>query len=355
MGLRYSTLKIFHFPRKLASLPQSTEEIQPPLHIRIKPTNVCCHRCRYCAYRAPELQLGKDMQQQQYIPRDKMLEIIEDIVAMGVEAVTFSGGGEPFCYPHLLETAERLAASPVRFAALTNAARLEGEVAEVFARSASWLRVSMDGWDAESYARYRGVGLDEFGRVIRNIERFKTFGGPCYLGISYIVDADNAPHVREAIEFAQRLGANSIKISPCIVSDSGEVNNFYHAPLFESVRAQIRAAREASPDPGFEIYDSYHQLDHDFHKDYSWCPYLQVLPVIGADLRVYSCQDKAYHPAGALGSIEHTCFREFWMKSKEQFFLINPSRNCGHHCVADAKNRLILEYLEADRDHLGFV
>lgn len=355
MGLRYSKLKVFHFPRKLASLPRQTDEIQPPLHIRIKPTNVCCHRCRYCAYRTPDLQLGKDMALQQFIPRDKMMEILDDIIAMGVQAVTFSGGGEPFCYPHLLEAARRLAASPVRFAALTNAARLEGETADFFARYASWVRVSMDGWDAESYARYRGVGKDEFGRVLRNIEHFKALGGPCYLGVSYIVDSDNAPHVYESIVRIQAMGADSVKVSPCIVSDQGGVNNAYHAPFFETVRAQIRRAMETFRGSGFEIYDSYHQLQNIVDKPYTWCPYLQVLPVIAADQCVYTCQDKAYHPTGALGSIEAMRFRDFWMNNKDKFFLVDPSRDCAHHCVADDKNRLILEYLEADRDHLGFV
>ena len=44
--------------------------------------------------------------------------------AMGVKAVTFSGGGEPLCYPYLTETLGALAASDIRFAALTNGAKL---------------------------------------------------------------------------------------------------------------------------------------------------------------------------------------------------------------------------------------
>ena len=97
MGLLYSKMKIFHFKEKIASLPKVNEQILAPLHIRIKPTNICNHHCRYCAYRDPELQLGKDMIVSDFIPKDKMKEIIEDIVTMGVKAVTFSGGGEPLC------------------------------------------------------------------------------------------------------------------------------------------------------------------------------------------------------------------------------------------------------------------
>ena len=43
-----------------------------------------------------------------FIPKDKMMEIIDDLVEMKVKAVTFSGGGEPFCYPHFTETLKKL-------------------------------------------------------------------------------------------------------------------------------------------------------------------------------------------------------------------------------------------------------
>ena len=355
MGLRYTSLKMFHFPERLESLPRGNPVIGPPLHVRIKPTNVCCHRCRYCAYRAPELRLGEDMQPRAAIPRDKLREILGDLIAMGVQAVTFSGGGDPFCYPRLAEAAAQLAKSPVRFAALTNGARLEGEAAAVFARSASWLRISMDGWDGPSYARYRGVGEDEFGRVVRNIERFRALSGACFLGVSYIVDEMNAPHVFEFIGMAKGFGADSIKISPCIVSEDGDANNRYHAPFFASVREQIARARAVFEAPGFEIFDAYHQLQSVFDKPYEWCPYLQLLPVIAADQCVYSCQDKAYTASGRLGSIENEPFQAFWMREKEKFYRIVPACDCRHHCVADGKNRLVLEYLAADEEHLGFV
>jgi len=356
MGLLYTKMKIFHFKEKLDSLPRSIGTVLPPLHIRIKPTNVCNHRCAYCAYRTDNLQLGKDMQVKDSIPREKMLEIIDDIIAMGVKAVTFSGGGEPFCYPHLLEAVKRLAESPVSFASLTNGARLHGEVAEVFAHQATWVRVSMDGWDGKSYAAYRGVSEDEFSKVINNIKAFKKLGGGCYLGVSFIVDRRNAGHVYSFVGMMKEIGVNSVKISPCIVSNDGAENNAYHAPVFHRVKEETAKAISDFADENFEIFDSYHELDNKFTKNYDWCPYLQILPVIGADCRVYSCHDKAYNlEKGVLGSIKHQRFIDFWMDGKEKFFKINPARHCNHHCVANIRNHLILEYLDADAIHLSFV
>jgi len=356
MGLLYTKMKVFHFEEKIDSLPSDVEDVLPPVHVRIKPTNVCSHNCWYCAYKAEDLQLGKDMAKRDRIPREKMREIVEDVVDMGVKAVTFSGGGDPFCYPYLLETTKTLSQTPVAFAALTNGAGLQGEVAEVFAHSGTWLRISMDGWDDESYAAYRGVSRNEFTKVMGNMERFKQFGGVCYLGVSLIVDRKNAPHIYEFIRRIKEVGVDSVKVSPCIVSNEGPENNAYHEPVFGEVREQVGRAIEDLMDDGFEISDAYHELDEKFDKEYTWCPYLQVLPVIGADLNIYPCQDKAYNlEEGLIGSIKEQRFREFWFSDKAKFFKIDPSLHCNHHCVANAKNGMILEYLQADQAHLGFV
>ncbi len=147
-----------------------------------------------------------------------------------------------------------------------------------------------------------------------------------------------------------------MKLSPCIPNDSVGKNNEYHKQIFNVVKEQAQIAIDDFADHSFEIYDSYHLLDEKFKKEYHWCPYLQVLPVIGADLNIYPCQDKAYNiKDGLIGSIKDGKFKDFWFNDKKNFFKINPSVQCNHHCVANQKNKLILRYLEVDKEHLEFV
>lgn len=356
MGLLYSQMKIFHFKEKLDSLPEDSGIHSPPLHIRIKPTNVCAHSCSYCAYTASNLQLGKDMNERDSIPKAKMLEIIDDLAEMGVGAVTFSGGGDPFYYPHLLDAVNKLSATKVKFACLTNGARLKGELADVFAERGSWLRISIDGWDAKSYAQYRGIGEGEFDIVMKNIESFKRLGGDCYLGAVIVVDKKNAEHIFELASKLREAGVDSVKISPCIVSNDGRQNNEYHSPIYESVKAQALRVAQESAGEDFEVFDSYHLLEEKFTKKYTWCPYLQILPVIAADQVVYSCHDKAYNlDCGVLGSIKDRRFKDFWMSDKSRLYKINPSVDCDHHCAVNGHNQLIWKYLMINKDHLEFV
>ncbi len=356
MGLLYTKMKIFRFKDKIDSLPQTADKIMSPIHMRIKPTNICAHNCWYCAYRADNLQLGKDMKKKDHISKEKMMEIINDVVDMGVKAITFSGGGDPFYYPYLLETVKKLSQTSIKFAALTNGAKLQGELAEIFAHYGTWLRISMDGWDDESYSFYRRVPKGEFTKVITNIENFEKLSGKCYSGVCLIVDKNNASHIYELIERLKNIGVDSVKVSPCIVSNDGTENNKYHQPIFEKVKEQVKKAVVDLATDKFEVFDAYHELDKKFKKDYTWCPYLQILPVIGADLNIYSCHDKAYNlDEGLIGCIKNQRFKDFWFSDKSKFFKINPSVHCNHHCVVNAQNKLILDYLNADKEHLGFV
>lgn len=354
MNLLYTKMKIFHYINKIESLTKN--KIMAPIHIRVKPTNICNHNCSYCGYRTDNLQLGKDMIIKDYIPENKMMEIIDDAEEMKVKAITFSGGGEPLLYPFMTKTLERLSNTSIKFAALTNGSKLTGKIAEIFAHRGTWIRISIDGWDNKSYSSYRGVPEGEFTKVINNIKKFKKLGGNCRLGVVVIVDKTNHTHVYELIKLLKDTEVDSVKVAPCLISNHKEENDDYHNPIFISVEKQIVQAIIELESNNFEIFNSYHKQLETFEKKYTWCPYLQIVPVIGADQNIYSCHDKAYNlDNGILGSIKNTRFKDFWFSDKNKFFKINPSKNCNHHCVVNENNKLILEYINTDKNHLEFV
>ena len=148
MARVYSNLKFMRFTDRLEALAGG--RTAAPVHVRIKPINRCNHSCWYCAYRSDALALGEDMDQGDRIPTAKLFEIVDDLIAMGVQAVTFSGGGEPLLYKALPEVIRRLAAGGIRVASLTNGANLRGAMADAFAEHGTWVRVSLDGWDDDT-------------------------------------------------------------------------------------------------------------------------------------------------------------------------------------------------------------
>jgi MoaA/NifB/PqqE/SkfB family radical SAM enzyme len=353
MGTVYSALKVFGFPEHAAT-PHGA--LRPPLHVRIKPVNACNERCWYCAYRLDDLSLGEDMELHHRIGAAKMAEIVEDLIAMGVRAVTFSGGGEPLIYPQLPETVRALAAGGVKIGCLTNGLALHGDAAAALAEHATWVRVSIDAAESEGYARSRRVPESFFGRVLDNVEAFVRASRGCTVGFSYIVNGDNAGAILDFCKLARQVGASHVKLSACVVANDAAQNNRYHEPFAAVVAEQIAAARRLEND-GFAVLDHYHALPERFERPYRACPMLEYLTVIGADCSVYTCQDKAYTASGTLGSIADRRFRDFW-PSPENAARVrgwNAAADCRHHCVSHAKNLLLTEFRALDPEHAAFV
>lgn len=354
MARLYSNLKFMQFPDRLQALREG--RLVSPVHVRIKPINRCNHSCWYCAYRADGLQLGEDMNLNDRIPTAKMFELVEDLIAMDVKAVTFSGGGEPLLYKELPEAVRQLARAGIKVAALTNGSNLKGAMADAFAEHGTWLRVSLDAWDNASYSRSRGAPDGAFDRLLENLRAFAGRGSPCVLGASLIVGHDNAPHIAEVCALLKDAGVGHVKISGAVVANDVAENNRYHAAIAPLVADGIAAASRLGG-TGFRIVDHYHELEALFAKEYRTCPFQQFLTVIGADCRVYTCQDKAYNESGCLGSIRDTRFRDFWtsQETARRVYGLDPSRDCAHHCIAHHKNLMLHEYLSIDPDHGCFV
>jgi MoaA/NifB/PqqE/SkfB family radical SAM enzyme len=355
----YSNVKILHFPKKLRDLQRGAWSA--PIHVRLKPTNRCNHRCGYCCYRNPRLFLGERMDERDAIPPAKMREVVRDLGRMGVRAVTFTGGGEPLCYPAIEETVRGLLKAGVRVAMLTNGALLQGPVARLLARRAAWVRVSMDAADRDLYAKQRDCPPSEFDRVCANIRDFAGIEGRrAVLGINLIVTRENRRDVFAFLKMAKGLVVDHVKISAAVVSTRPAGNAAYLSPFFKAVKAQIARGSATLADRRFAVIDRFHRPDEAggaFQQPYARCPFAQCLTVIAADQNVYTCQDKAYTTRGLLGSIRRTSFRKLWFGEALQRRLrrLNPATDCRHHCVARGKNLMLLDYLEADQEHVDFV
>lgn len=354
MAKLYSNLKFLGHTGHLEALKERS--VVAPVHIRIKPMNHCNHNCWYCAYRVDNLQLGEDIDLKDVLPTDKMFEIVDDVIDMGVKAITFSGGGEPLLYKPLPEVIERLATNGIRVASLTNGSNLKGKVAEAFAQYGTWIRISVDAWDDASYSASRGIADGNFTKLLKNMRGFSAMDSSCVMGISFIIGKDNHNRIFDACAQFKEAGANHVKLSAAVVDNSVDTNNDYHREFAETVTAEIKRTQSLQDD-GFAVINHYHEMEDRFAKSYTSCPFLQFLTVIGADCNVYTCQDKAFNQAGLLGSIKGRSFKDFWFseEARGKLYALDPSKSCNHHCVTHAKNLAIIEQLSLDPDHAVFV
>jgi sulfatase maturation enzyme AslB (radical SAM superfamily) len=338
----YADSKLAFHKKKLEDLTKG--KISAPIYVRVKPTNVCNHKCFYCGYE--EDIRRNNMDRISSIPFEKMMEILSDFKDMGVKAVTYSGGGEPLVYPHIVETMKRTLENNIDLSIITNGQKLEGENAELLTK-AKWVRISSSESDAKTFAETRKRPESWFDELIGNIKNFaRAKKSDCEFGINFVVSQKNVSNVYDSIAFFRDLGVNHVKITPVWMENFLE----YHAKIRGGVEEQIQRARDNFSGETFQIYDTY---EKDFEHSglnkrlYGKCYHMQIVPVIAADSKVYFCHDKAYKPNGELGSIEETSFRELWFsdKAKGIFDNFDPRVGCKHHCANDQRNLLTKQML----------
>ena len=351
----YSNLKIFSFPEKLTSIKDRT--LSPPIYVRIKPTNICNHSCWYCGYQAnPNMSMGDNVDLKEVIPPEKLHEICDDLIKMGTKAVTFTGGGEPLVYPKIDQFITKLIDGGISVAVITNGANLKGRIASSLAGRASWVRVSMDGWDNASYIKYRQSKDGEFDKIVQNLREFSLQKAETKLSVAFNVDKDNYHKIYEFASLMKSIKIDTLKFTGVVVYDSFEENSAYHAPFATLAIDQIEKAKAEFEAYGFEVENVYKVQNTRYLKSYSRCYFSEFLTVIGADQMVYACHDKAYTTGGELGSIKDRSFSDFWTSAdaRQAIDKINPKLHCLHHCTADGKNRLLDEFVNIDQDHIAF-
>jgi len=360
---KYSNYKIFGFPEKLESFEH--DRIDAPLYVRIKPTNRCNHDCYWCVYADSfrkknkpdefgsghiQSEMHTEMIESDVIPREKLLETLDIFKDIGVKAVTYSGGGEPLFYKHIVEAMERTISNGIDLSIITNGELLNESRAEVLSK-AKWVRISMDYTDSTQMKNFRRVNEKSFTRVMQNIKSFAQIkDNNCDLGVNYIVHKDNCQNLARFAEIMKEYGVENVRFSPMWIPNFTE----YHDCIKGVVEEQLQFASQLIDDR-FTVNSTYN-IDDKLHspvREYEKCYINQIVPVLGADMNIYTCHNKAYDREGVIGSIKHQDFKSVWFSdaTKRFFSEFNAKERCQHQCSNDKKNIIIGQYIQSSLDN----
>lgn len=357
---KYSDYKILNFPEKIKSFQSG--EITAPLYVRIKPTNHCSHACHWCCYsdgtkrdkdrpgQHLQSRMHEDMLENSVMSIEKGLELINDIGDMGVKAVTFSGGGEPLIYPHIVELMKRVLFRGIDLSIITNGQSLSGERANILT-NAKWVRVSIDYTSAKEMAESRNVPERFFDDVLRNIQEFSKKKINCDLGVNFIVTRTNHKNLFSFASILKESGVGNVRFSPVYVQNFQE----YHTPIQKRVEEQLLEAQSLC-DERFSVNSTY-RIDSPSKlpvRPMARCLYGQTVPVVGADLGVYMCHNGAYSAKHKIGDIKEKRFKEMWFsqETKDYFNEFDPRVRCANmECANQSKVVLFNQLSEMSIDN----
>lgn len=175
---------------KLLGYPERIKKDKRPITADVFLTRRCNNACGYCTYTRHMRRNGAEMSAQRFS------EALDRLIQLGVQGVILTGGGEPTVARCFDEVASMLEEKGMPYGINTNY-NVYKECRPVY------LKVSLDGWDEDSYKAERGVA--QYGTVRENVTRY------------YSWKLENSPKTRVVLQM--------------VAKDAKDVERFYSANM----------------------------------------------------------------------------------------------------------------------------
>ena len=175
--------------------------LSTPFSLQIYPTYYCNFKCNYCFRNAPKNILKRKIYYNKVMDFNIFKKAVDDAkqFAQKLKTVTFTGGGDPLVYPHIVEMVDYAEKSQIaeRTEILTNAALLTPDVSDrLISAGLKKLRISIEGVDAARYKEVCGVSID-FDNFLNNLRYFFEHKKETYVYIKIIDCALRCPEEKD--------------------------------------------------------------------------------------------------------------------------------------------------------------
>jgi MoaA/NifB/PqqE/SkfB family radical SAM enzyme len=206
-----------------------------PEQVVIDITNRCNERCIGCWLYSPLLKEKPRAQWlRQEITSSKAKSLIDDLANLGTKRIRFTGGGEPFMHPNIMELIEYTKAKGLICCITTNFSLLnKSRVKDLIKFEVDELAISLWASNEKTYQKtHPGVATDTFKKIKENLmiltheKKHKPFVTLCH-----VICNLNYQEVEEMYRFAQDTGVDGVYFTlvdiikgatDCLLLDEGQ-------------------------------------------------------------------------------------------------------------------------------------
>lgn len=361
----FQPLKLLrHASRVEASL---RGDVVYPISVEIDVSNVCPHDCPFCSFGTSTSQ-GYRQQNWVTFPTPRMLTLLEEMAECGVKSVTFTGGGEPLVHRQAAAIFEK-ASQHVEWGLVTNGLLLKGPVADVVAKHAKFVRVSLDAGTPETHAFTHGlpVGQFQYHQILDHIRalREKADGSEraerLVIGASFCVMDQNWRELYQAAKNVKDHGGDYLEVRPTYPTEwRGDGWGKALSPTnADAVQIELTHARLHLDDHAFRIIgmtERFSNVASDTPvKHYAKCRIGDLTTVIGADGRGWHCCVHRGVDYFTYGSFLHGSFKDIWNAQQRQTMIDGIDVTKCPRCRYDGLNEVIEQGFLQDQMHANFV
>jgi MoaA/NifB/PqqE/SkfB family radical SAM enzyme len=323
--------KILRFPQYLLDIKEGRRVY--PLHVEVDLSNNCPLSCYWCLY--------QDMHDTTQMDYQLGIKILDQLEAVGVQAITFSGGGEPTTNLYFSSFVVH-AKHSCGFDVGVYTHGISRERLFFVLDSITWLFVSLDAYDRENYKKIKG--MDRFDTVLRNVREIvqSDKARNTTIGLGFVLREDNWMKAPEMFDIGQDLGVDYVQFRPTLgLEEYHWVNTAL--PILEALEHKGNVLF-----PRQRYIDLMHQQHGMFDKGYTICRGSELVNCIGADGSVWVCTN--LRGIRKLGDLKTESFVDIWARRETQYVDADCQPSCRDHELNKT-----LEYMCSDNKHKGFV
>ena len=189
-----------------------------PFHVQIDLTNNCNNTCIACWCNSPFFKTPRlsEEKKKQYLPLALAKELLDEISCMGAAEVYYSGSGEPFMHPQIMEILEYTKKKNLTCHVNTNFTLLNKErLDQLISIGVDFLTVSTWAATADTYVKtHPGRSSRDFYKIKENLLYLNSRKkDKPYIKLYNVIFNMNYFEVGEMVKFAEEIKAESLEFT----------------------------------------------------------------------------------------------------------------------------------------------
>jgi len=281
---------------------------------------------------------------------DATMRWLPQAKAAGVQAIVWTGGGEPTLHPDWEPIVAHAHTLGLQQGMYTLGGHLDAGSGRFLAERAEWVVVSLDCADAATYSAEKGVPPARFDAACAGIRSLVGFHA--VVGVSFLLHAGNWRQAPRMLALARDLGATYTTFRPTVeVSQATPSVLLGDRAWVHSVEAQqlledLSIAPDVECDPArFAEWGSWSG------HGYSACYGIRLNATITPDSRMWVCVNRRGVQNSLLGDLKVESFMQAWSRHPGHW---SVDRECRAMCRLHPVNQT-LDAVFAPRVHEAFI
>lgn len=273
--------------------------------------------------------------------------VLGEVSQAGVQGVVWTGGGEPTTHPQWRDIVTYAATRGLQQGMYTAGGLLTRDDARLLAEHATWVVVSLDAHDPESYAREKRVSGGLFLAALNGIRWIAEAGGT--VGASFLLHGGNWREAPQMLAVAREAGATYTTFRPTIQTSPADPATCTEDRGWITDAVPMLQALAHEPD----VETSPERFLHYQHwaRGYDVCHGIKLNATITPDGRVWVCPNRREMKGSCIGDLREQSFAEVWAKHPGHW---TDFAQCRVMCRLHAVNQSLAPVF-TKRQHEAFI